>query len=304
MTSTLLAADFVINEALAKDLVKSQFGIVIHKTKLLGEGFDNIVFLFNDHLVFRFPRRHEALRLIELELRVLPAIASCLPIKIPKPKYLGQPTESYNSVFYGHELLAGTSGCQVELSLENYRRVAHDLGEFLSLLHALKPKDLALDSTKLEVLHDRTDRAQMLAWLNERYEVVEKKYNLFCYKNLITSIITRSMDYKAKQQAPVLVHGDLYHRHLLFNRHNKLAGVIDWGDSCLSDRVVDFVTVFQFFVPQARDDFFKAYGNITQEELSYARFLGLYYIITLLWFGDDRQDQYLIKSSLSALEQI
>jgi len=54
-------------------------------------------------------------------------------------------------------------------------------------------------------------------------------------------------------------------------------------------------------LPQSRDNFFQSYGSVSQEELRYARFLGLYYIVTMLWFGADRNDTSLIKSSLTAL---
>ncbi len=70
MTSTIVPSDLIINESLAKKLVEDQFGIQVNKNVVACEGFDNTVYLINDSLVFRFPRRKIAIELIELELRL------------------------------------------------------------------------------------------------------------------------------------------------------------------------------------------------------------------------------------------
>lgn len=304
MSSHILVSDLVINPNLAKNLVEDQFGISIPKVSLLGEGFDNTVYLINDSLVFRFPRRKVAIELIELELRLLPALVGLLPIAIPKPLFIGTPSPAYNALFYGHEILAGHSGCQVELSLEQFSHLAHDLGVFLKTLHNLDWQALSLDAAALSPMFDRVEREQMLIWLEERFQAVKEVFNLGQFEEVIQHIISDSASYKPRLKPVVLVHGDLYHRHLLFNKKGRLAGVIDWGDSCLSDRVVDLAIVYQFLHPDVRSRFFLAYGDVSVEELAYARFLGLYYVVSMLWYGDDRQDMSLITSSLTALARI
>ena len=87
MSSHILPSDLVINLKRAKKLVEDQFGLSINKASLLGEGFDNTVYSFNNSYVFRFPRRKIAIKLIELELKLLPALASLLPIPIPRPEF-------------------------------------------------------------------------------------------------------------------------------------------------------------------------------------------------------------------------
>ena len=304
MSSSILASDLVINLDLAKQLVYEQFGLNIQKASLLGEGFDNSVYIFNDIFVFRFPRRKVAIELLELELRLLPTLAPLLPRAIPKPEFIGTPSACYESIFYGHKILAGHSGCQVDLTSAQFLYLAHDLGLFLNKLHNLCWQELKLDAHTLNPLFDRVDREQMLLWLQERFDVVKKIFDLERYEKIIQHIIAESSSYKARLKPVVIVHGDLYHRHLLFNKKGRLAGIIDWGDSCLSDRVVDLAIVYQFLHPDVREKFFAAYGDVSIEELAYARFLGLYYIISMLWFGNDRQDKSLITSSLTALARI
>jgi hypothetical protein len=49
-----------IGDALARKLIAAQFPeINIDSFKYLGEGWDNKVYLINNELVFRFPRRHD-----------------------------------------------------------------------------------------------------------------------------------------------------------------------------------------------------------------------------------------------------
>jgi len=304
MTSTILPSDIVINESVAKKLVEDQFALVVRKISLLGEGFDNTVYIINDTLVFRFPRRKIAIELIELELKLLPALANFLPQAIPQPKYLGKRSSAYDAPFYGHEIVAGRSGCQVDLTLRQFSYLAHDLGVFLKTLHNLDYQTLNLDANSLRPLFDRIERKQITIWLKERFDAVRDIFDVSSYEELIEQIISESKSYTPRLKPAVLVHGDLYHRHLLFNNKKRLAGVIDWGDSCLSDRVVDLGIVYQFLHPQTRDDFFDAYGKVSVEELAYARFLGLYYVVSMLWYGNDRQDSSLITSSLTALARI
>jgi aminoglycoside phosphotransferase (APT) family kinase protein len=299
--SDVIAADLVINQSLATYLVAQLCGIEVKKSIMLGEGFDNMVFLFNDRWIFRFPRRHIAIKLIELELHILPVLAPDLPLRIPVPKFIGKPSKAYNASFYGHEIIGGETGCNVRLSKQEFNRLARDLADFLKVLHNL-PLD-TLDKNLLGPLFDRLDHKQMLNWLLERHEQIKNIFNLRIDDSKINTIISNSYNYISPRENLVLIHGDLYHRHLLFD-NNKITGVIDWGDSCLSDRVVDFMIAFQFLPVYAREEFFAVYGKASKEELDYARFLGLYYIITLLWFGNDRKDNNLIRSSLISLAHI
>ena len=45
---------------------------------------------------------------------------------------------------------------------------------------------------------------------------------------------------------PVLVHGDLTTKNILVDLDNgKLGGVLDWGDSCITDPALDFCGLFE-----------------------------------------------------------
>lgn len=300
----IMPADFSIDEALAHKLIAAQFGIEIKSCRLLGEGFDNAVFLLNGHLVFRFPRTRQAIGLLENEIRLLSALSPILTVPIPKPLFIGMAEEGYAAPFYGHEFLIGRTGCSVKLTVKEQHALAHDIGVFLHRLHRVDITSLGLGPDELKPLWDRVDKPQMLTWLFERFNSVKELYDLYRYESKIDEIVKDAEAYIPKLKSPVLVHGDLYHRHLLFNEKQKLSGVIDWGDCCLSDRVVDFSVVFQFLPKATHASFFDVYGSVSDEERAYARFLGLYYALALLWFGNDRHDKALITTSLFALDVV
>lgn len=304
MSSQVIPADFVIDEVLVKKILSTQFGLTIHQCQLIGEGFDNAVFLVNEHLVFRFPRRKVAVGLIEHEIRFLSKLSGLFDIAIPKPIFVGLPSLDFGAPFYGHEFLPGRTGCSVRLSLREQHDLAYTLGSFLYRLHNIDISKLAILPEDLTPLFDRVNKEQMTSWLFERFDAVKKPFALANYEHKINEIAEHAQDYIPRQGPLVPVHGDLYHRHLLFNERKQLCGVIDWGDSCLSDRVVDFSVVYQFLAKETHETFFIAYGPVSEGERAYGRFLGLYYTVTMLWFGFDRHDKALISTSLATLASI
>lgn len=303
MTTSVIPADIIINEEIVALLIAEQFGLTGRKIRLLGEGFDNAVYRVDDNLVFRFPRRQEAVSTIEREIRILPLLENHLSIEIPKPIYIGQPSPKFDRIFYGHQHIKGQSGCAITLSPDEYQKAAADLGHFLKDLHSIDVKTLGFSSNAMEPLFDRADFNKLWQVFKERIKDVEKNYNIAPYQNKITEICHEAKLYKSKS-SNTFIHGDLYHRHIIFNEKHRLSGVIDWGDSAIGDPIADLAIVFQFLPKFAHQTFFSSYKNIDQNALAYARFLGIYYAMALLWFGHDRKDQDLIRTSLWTMAEI
>lgn len=303
MNGQIIPADITISENIAKSAILNQFPLDIRAIKLLGEGWDNTVFLINDDIVFRFPRREISVPLIEREIRILPKLSKFLSLRIPEPIYLGKPSREFPHPFYGHFRLNGISGCRVALSLSEYEEAAKVLGDFLSFLHGLDLKALDLDSKDLDPELNRMEIEPLLKNLHERLENIEGIYNLGKYRPKIEQICKQARIYRVKDAHYSFIHNDLYHRHLLFENH-CLTGIIDWGDCGIGDPVADLGIVYQFFPKSMHAVFYKAYGVVKNSAKDYAKFLGLYYAIALLWFGNDRNDQDLIRTSLWTLAEL
>jgi aminoglycoside phosphotransferase (APT) family kinase protein len=271
---------------------------------LLGEGFDNLVYLINDALVFRFPRRFEAVELIRREIGILTRLIDHVTLKIPHPTYIGQASALFPRPFYGHPLLKGRSGSSVKLSAGQLVTAAKTLARFLRSLHGLDIAELYLNPNDLKPIFDRADWPRMKDNFIERLGEIKQNYPMKAHEEKISNILSEAEGYQPRIDHKSLIQGDLYHRHLLFDEHNRLDGVIDWGDACVGDSVADLGIVYQFFPKSCHQDFFSFYGDVPIESKKYARFLGIYYAIALLWFGHDRRDQDLIHTSLWTIENI
>ena len=123
--------------------------------------------------------------------------------------------------------------------------------------------------------------------------------NKSCFEHEIENIeaIELSLDKK------VLVHGDLYCRHLLFNQ-KKLTGIIDWGDMGINTPAVDLAVIFSFYPSSCHNTFLDIYGAIEPPAWAYARFLGLYSALTSMLYGHDVGDHQLVSEKIYAVKQI
>lgn len=300
----IIPSDFSISEEIVKKVLLKQFSLKVEDSCLIGEGWDNRAYLINNTWIFRFPRRKETIAGLEREMRILPKIHSLLPLNIPQPAYFGVPSDDFPEVFYGYKKLVGTSGCALLLSSSEYIETAYNLGLFLKKLHSIVIENLHLEPIDLEPIFNRLELDNLFINLHNRLKEVEKFYDMKIYEEKIKNICSMARTYQFDNEKLVLTHNDLYHRHLLFNNLGQLTSVIDWGDCGLSNFVVDLGVLYQYFPSYAHASFFQAYGKVSNDALDYARFLGLYYAIALLWFGNARNDHDLVRSSLGTLAEI
>ena len=73
--SAVVPQDVNVNEDIAKKAILEAFSLKVKTIILIGEGWDNLVYLVNDDIIFRFPRRKVAISLLEREMWVLRKIA-------------------------------------------------------------------------------------------------------------------------------------------------------------------------------------------------------------------------------------
>lgn len=245
-------AERIVDEALARRLIAEQC-FTPRSLRLLGEGWDNTVWLADERYAFRFPRREVALAGVAREIMVLPKLR--VPAPVPVPVFVGEPTEPFPWPWFGAELIVGEE--PIELSVEARNALGRPLGEFLRALHAH-----AID---VELPVDPMRRADPQTRLERTRPVVETLgWELPTGLDQPVGAVTR----------PVLLHGDLHVRHLLV-RDGALAGVIDWGDVCLGDPSVDLSLVWSLLPPDGAADFFAAYGRVSEEQVRRARVLAL-----------------------------
>jgi aminoglycoside phosphotransferase (APT) family kinase protein len=302
MNTELWHPDITITDELACKLIEHQFKTLVPvKLKCIGEGWDNKVFLVNEQFVFRFPHRKIAASLIERENTVLKHLQEIVELQIPNPVYLGKPSDNYPFHYHGYPIIKGKSGCHAALSESARAKSINKLAELLRCLHNIsQPQARKIGADRQ--LFDRTNIDKVTSELATRVEKINARHiatiNLSVFND---EILTAKKVILPEQK--VLIHGDLYCRHLMFH-HEELVGIIDWGDTGINSPAVDLSVIFSFYPQSCHQAFFDIYGTIDENTFAYARFLGLYSALTVMLYGHDVGDKLLVSEANDAILRI
>lgn len=268
------------------------------KATVLGEGFDNSVFLINNEYVFRFPRREIAAELIRTENRILPVISPNLPIATPNPIFHGAPEDDYPWEFGGYKSLEGMT--PTKLTAEQRLKSAKPLAEFLKALHEFPLEE----AKKLQVPYDKLDRIN----IEKRKPMFQTRVEEAFAKNLIQDDIFQGLQEflttisgSLTDQTQTLVHGDLHIRNMLVDELGEVSAIIDWGDTHIGHPAIDLSIAYSFLPPEGREIFFALYGDVSSEVKNIARFKAIYTIILLLLYAHDQKDELLKEDCLETL---
>ena len=293
------SAEFIVSDAQARALIEAQFlQLAPAIVEPLGIGWDNSAFRVNGAYVFRFPRRQIAAPLAETEGRLLPMLAPRLPLPIPAPTLLGHPADGYPWPFIGHALIPGRTACAAALDEEQRGRLAEPLARFLAALHATPAEEAARHGAGPDTLA-RLDLARRLPRARELLDRLSRRGELADPRSL--GAILDAAPPTFAPRSDVLVHGDLYARHLLIHADGRLAGVIDWGDVHLGDPAVDLAIAHTFLPLEAHVSFRHAYGAIADATWRVARLRGVWHTLMVLEYGLGIGDFPLVRECRIAL---
>jgi aminoglycoside phosphotransferase (APT) family kinase protein len=267
------APEIEVNADLARRLISSQFSDLADASiRRVGTGWDNAAFLVDERLVFRFPQRAVAAPLIEREIEFMPAIAQRLSVSVPNPIYVGTAQFDYPWRFAGYAIVRGATACGRTLALEERRRLAEDLARFLRALH-----DIDVESLHGSLPPDQIGKLDPLR-LKLSEEPLTGKH--------------------------VVVHGDLYARHLVLDDDNRLSGVIDWGDIHYGHPAVDLSVVHMMVPPRDHGLFLDAYGSVDEKTWRFARHRARDHANIVLNYSSTTGDEALQASARTALRYI
>jgi aminoglycoside phosphotransferase (APT) family kinase protein len=296
-------ADIDIDAALAARLVASQFPELARLTvQPFGFGWDNVAFLIDKRIVFRFPRRKIAAHLIEREIAVLPHVAKSLPLAISAPRFIGIKTAEYPWVFAGYELIVGSTLCTVALSDSARFDLAEPIAKFLKALHDMEPAQLVARGLPPDEI-GRLDHEKRLRIACERILQLTLSGEL-ASGDLLTTWLEAHPTVTLEDEKRRLVHGDLYARHILVNNSGQPTGVIDWGDVHLGDPALDIAIAHLILPSNSHAAFRAAYGPIDDRTWTSARYRAIYHAILELDYGIREGDLGMQESGRTALRLI
>ncbi len=266
---------------------------------LLGQGWDNVVYLLNEDTVLRTPQRDLALPGFIRECEALEHIQTCL--RTPKPKLYDLSYDIHPYPVSVSGFLPGIDSVQLgkDVLCENSAKA---MGQFLATLHQIRPKqNLPIDPSQRGDLHFR---AQKLLSLTS--------------DPLITPFLGISHITIPKRLA--LCHGDLHFLHVLLDSNGMPQSVIDWGDMCLANPLIDLSILFLLWDSNGQMALIQTYrelgGELIFEELLAAFILALFLNRALHLYSEDQQkiplqlytkrqwDRMLQNTSLESLREL
>ena len=291
-------AEVRVDEPLAERLIAEQFpGLPERSIVLLGEGWDYTAFLVDDAWVFRFPRRAVVVPGTERELATLPALASALPVAIPKPEHIGRPSDAFPWPFYGARHLPGAEPT-ASLSDEARAALARPLARTLRALH--DPATLAAVGDPLPF--DPMGRADMAVRVPRTRGSIAAIADLWQAPPEAEGLLESALELPVPGPRAVC-HGDLHFRQLLV-RGNALTGIVDWVDLCRSDPGVDLSIAYGFLSPVARGELLDEYGEVDPASLVRAQVLAINLMAVLARYGHDEEMPDVEAEALAGLGRV
>lgn len=274
-------AEYCLSLDQAKQIVERQH-IIVRSIRLIGEGWDNIAYEINRNWIFRFPRRAVALEGVKAEIAILPKLAERLPIPIPIPKHVGQLEEHHNWPFFGYKKLSGQESCAYQLQAEQRTKLIEPIARFLQALHA-KENYHSWQQYLRRDPYNKTDMASRIP-KTEEILIQAKELGLVADIKPWLNILASSTSLKVGD-FPTMIHGDFNFRHLLLDKQQRLAAVIDWGDMQISTPATDLHIFWSLIPPPERSRFLQYYGAVPDTELKIARVIAIFLAATLAVYG-------------------
>ncbi len=234
-----------IDEGLVRRLLTSQFPdwAGLPRRRVPSAGTDNALYRLGENMAVRLPRRKSAATQAKKEFDWLPRLAPHLPIPVPTPLTLGEPTEELPWSWTICEWLPGTPPTVGEIADED--RLAAALAHFVQALHRIDamggPRPGAHNFGRGVPLATRDTYVRTA--LTELAGIIDINSARVEWENALAA--------PNWSEEPVWIHGDLQAGNLLL-AGDELSAVIDFGGLGIGDPAVDLLPAWNLFGEEAR----------------------------------------------------
>lgn len=273
-------AEIEITADLIAELLREQHPDLAALPLTLGaRGWDNQLWRLGDDLAVRLPwATQDADELLLKEHALLPAIAPHLPLQIPVPQRLGQPSERFPRPWIVTTWVAGEPADRAPAT--RGAEAADTLAAFLAALHRPTPDDAPAG---------RHRRGGPLADTGEGFARLLKET---ADRGLISDPDAVREAWDDALAAPdwtgpaLWLHGDLHPANLLTTDGN-FCGVVDFGDMCAGDPACDLAACWMLLPDEAIGRFHQSYSSADAAALHRARGWALIKALVCLLIGDN-----------------
>jgi aminoglycoside phosphotransferase (APT) family kinase protein len=242
-----------ITAGLIRDLLRDQHPDLSDLPIRLGaRGWDNQLWRLGDDLAVRLPWATESAdELLRKEYAWLPTLAPRLPLPIPVPQRLGEPSARFRRPWLITSWIPGTPA-----DLSPITRAAHSavaLADFLTALHQAAPPDAPAGRDRGGPLADRTEQfSHGLTLATQRGLVADPEAVRAVWDSAVTA--------PPWTGPAVWLHADLHPANVL-TTEGTLTGIVDFGDLCAGDPAYDLSAAWLLLPVDAIGQFHATYGS-------------------------------------------
>ncbi|MCF3103068.1 aminoglycoside phosphotransferase family protein [Streptomyces roseoverticillatus] len=266
---------FEIDETLVRSLVREQHpdlaGLDLRE---VAGGWDNQLWRLGDELAVRMPRTERAPSLLRKEHRWLPALAPRLPLPVPTPVRIGEPSARFPRPWTIATWVPGEPADRAPIS---HDRAADTLAGFLKTLHVKAPAEAPVSP----------DRGVPLKRLTDGFEKGLEEIasgGVAADLRKVRDVWDEAVAAPDGEDPPVWLHGDLHPANVVVS-DGTLSGVIDFGDMCAGDPAVDLAAAWVLLPTGAAARFFEAYAHADEAMIRRARGLAAGKSVFLILMG-------------------
>lgn len=255
----------------------------------LAEGWDNVLFLVNDHLVVRCCKRKFAIPFVELEINVLPFVQDRLSLPVPRILHTGILEDIYP--FFSYEVLPGAMASDLYLEETERALLVKPLAAFMHRLHTIPVTEEVRRLIPPDQI-GRLDIPKRSHLIRDKLYVTEKlgiPFDRSLAEELIASVTRQEV-----AALQTIVHGDLHSRNILVNGRSHISGIIDWSDVHIGNPAKDLGFAVNFFPPPLFSAFRDHYPGLHLPLFRLAAFAALSLTTSLTEYALDINDAPLI----------
>ena len=217
-----------------KEIIESEFGLIVHDIFVLGQGFDSVAYLVNYEYVFKQSKHDEARINLKKEVQVLNYLKGKVTLQIPNVEYY---SEEYGVC--GYKEIKGDKLTPIiyqNMSADEKDKLVQDIALFLREMHSISLPNI--DGLELNVFDDyESDYDTLREMIYNKIPDSSKEYIDDLYKRILN-------DERITQYVKALCHSDLGCNHIII-QNNRAVGIIDFGDVAVTDRDKDFIYLLE-----------------------------------------------------------
>ncbi|MDX3716168.1 aminoglycoside phosphotransferase family protein [Streptomyces europaeiscabiei] len=274
MTDSEIEITAELVHRLLKDQHPDLAGLAIREVE---GGWDNQMWRLGDELAVRMPRTERAPDLQRRERRWLPVLAPRLPLPVPTPVRIGEPSTCFPKPW---SIMTWVPGEPLDhTSISRGDHAADTLADFLGALHVEAPAEAPTSS-------DRGAHPKKCTDGFERFLQAIAPGGMAADVRAVRAVWDDAVAAPEWEGPPVWLHGDLHPANVVVS-DGTLSGVIDFGDMFAGDPAWDLAAAWLLLPAGAASRFFEGYADTDEATLRRARGLAALKSLILILMGQN-----------------